>query len=109
MYRPKTVPPDVSLRQSQRYIVFKQDQEAYEMTGESSQRTAIITGASRGLGLALARRLAEDGWTLIIDARGEESLENARAELSRNTRVIAIPGDVADRRHRAAMVESARE
>ena len=79
------------------------------MTGESSQRTAIITGASRGLGLALARRLAEDGWTLIIDARGEESLENARAELSRNTRVIAIPGDVADRRHRAAMVESARE
>jgi NAD(P)-dependent dehydrogenase (short-subunit alcohol dehydrogenase family) len=79
------------------------------MTGESTQRTAIITGASRGLGLALARRLAEDGWTLIIDARGEESLENARAELSRNTRVIAIPGDVADRRHRAAMVEAARE
>ena len=39
------------------------------MTGEPLDRTAIITGASRGLGLALARALAEEGWTLIIDAR----------------------------------------
>ena len=79
------------------------------MSGESSDRTAIITGASRGLGLALARRLAEDGWTLIVDARSEEALESARAELSRRTRVIAIPGDVADRGHRAAIAEAARE
>ncbi|MDQ3604476.1 MAG: SDR family NAD(P)-dependent oxidoreductase, partial [Actinomycetota bacterium] len=73
------------------------------MTGEPSHRTAIITGASRGLGLALARRLAEDGWALIIDARGEEALENVRAELARHTHVVAIPGDVADRGHRAAI------
>jgi NAD(P)-dependent dehydrogenase (short-subunit alcohol dehydrogenase family) len=79
------------------------------MSGESSQRTAIITGASRGLGLALARRLAEDGWTLIVDARGEEDLESARAELSRHTHVIAIPGDVADRAHRAEISEAAHE
>ena len=79
------------------------------MAGESSQRTAIITGASRGLGLALARRLAEDGWTLIIDARGGDDLESARAELSRHTRVIAIPGDVADRGHRAEISEAAHE
>ena len=79
------------------------------MTGESSHRTAIITGASRGLGLALARRLAEDGWALIIDARGEEALDNARAELSNHTQVIAIPGDVADRGHRAAISEAAHE
>ena len=77
------------------------------MTGESSQLTALITGASRGLGLALARRLAEDGWTLIIDARGEDDLESARAELSRRARVIAIPGDVADERHRAEISEAA--
>src|SRR5215213_2568960 len=77
------------------------------MTEESSQRTALITGASRGLGLALARRLAEDGWTLIIDARGEDDLESARAELSRRARVIAIPGDVADERHRAEISEAA--
>jgi len=79
------------------------------MTGESSHRTAIITGASRGLGLALARRLAEDSWTLIIDARGEDALESVRAELSKRTRVIAIPGDVADERHRAAISEAAHE
>jgi NAD(P)-dependent dehydrogenase (short-subunit alcohol dehydrogenase family) len=79
------------------------------MAGESSQRTAIITGASRGLGLALARRLAEDGWTLIIDARGEDDLEGARAELSRRTRVIAISGDIADKGHRAEILEAAHE
>jgi len=79
------------------------------MAGESSQRTAIITGASRGLGLALARRLAEDGWTLIVDARGGDDLESARAELSRHTHVIAIAGDIADRGHRAEISEAAHE
>jgi NAD(P)-dependent dehydrogenase (short-subunit alcohol dehydrogenase family) len=79
------------------------------MTGQSSQRTALITGASRGLGLALARSLAADGWTLIIDARGEEDLERSRAELAEQTRVVAIPGDVSDPEHRAALADAARE
>ncbi|MDP8952739.1 MAG: SDR family oxidoreductase [Actinomycetota bacterium] len=76
---------------------------------EHSSRTALITGASRGLGLALARRLAEDGWTLIIDARGTEALEAARAELSELSHVIAIPGDVTDGGHRRALAEAARD
>jgi NAD(P)-dependent dehydrogenase (short-subunit alcohol dehydrogenase family) len=79
------------------------------MTGETSHRTALITGASRGLGLALARTLAGYGWILIIDARGEEALESTRAELSRYTRVIAIPGDVTDPEHRGDLAEAARE
>jgi NAD(P)-dependent dehydrogenase (short-subunit alcohol dehydrogenase family) len=79
------------------------------MTGETSYRTVLITGASRGLGLALARALAKDGWTLIIDARTEEALESARAELSRYTRVVAIPGDVTDPEHRADLAAAARE
>jgi NAD(P)-dependent dehydrogenase (short-subunit alcohol dehydrogenase family) len=79
------------------------------MNEESPRHTALITGASRGLGLALARALAEEGWTLIIDARGEDALERARAELSERTRVVAIPGDVSDPEHRAALADAVRK
>ena len=68
---------------------------------------AIITGASRGLGLALARTLAQRGWALIIDARGTAELERVARELSSVTEVVAIPGDVADDWHRGALVEAA--
>src|SRR5215208_113877 len=79
------------------------------MNEESPRRTALITGASRGLGLALARALAEEDWTLIIDARGEDALERSRAELSERTRVVAIPGDVSDPEHRAALADAVRK
>jgi NAD(P)-dependent dehydrogenase (short-subunit alcohol dehydrogenase family) len=78
------------------------------MTDHSSH-TALITGASRGLGLALARRLAGEGWTLIIDARGAEALEAARAELSELTQVISLSGDVTDEGHRRALAEASRD
>lgn len=71
-------------------------------------RTAMITGASRGLGLALARELARREWRLIIDARGGGALEAARAELAALTDVVAIPGDVTDAAHRAALADAAR-
>ena len=70
-------------------------------------RAALITGASRGLGLALARALAHRGWALIIDARGEAALEAARDELTHHTRVIAVPGDVTDAAHRMALAAAA--
>src|SRR5579859_6464188 len=66
----------------------------------ATTRTALVTGASRGLGLALARELARRGWHLIIDARGVDALEAVHEELARYTRVIAIPGDVTDPAHR---------
>ena len=75
---------------------------------EPTSRTILITGASRGLGLALARQLARDGWTLLIDARGAEALERARDELAAQTRVVAIAGDVSDPAHRAALADAAR-
>ena len=74
----------------------------------SSSHTALVTGASRGLGLALAREIAQRGWKLIIDARGAEALAAARAELAPWTEVTAIAGDVADRSHRRALVIAAR-
>jgi NAD(P)-dependent dehydrogenase (short-subunit alcohol dehydrogenase family) len=69
--------------------------------------TALITGASRGLGLALARELARRSWRLVIDARGADALEAARAELAGMTEVVAIAGDVADSAHRRGLVEAA--
>jgi NAD(P)-dependent dehydrogenase (short-subunit alcohol dehydrogenase family) len=69
--------------------------------------TAIITGASRGLGLALARALARRGWTLAIDARGERELELAAAELSELTEVTAVAGDVSDPWHREVLLARA--
>ena len=64
----------------------------------------IVTGASRGLGLALARALAERGWRLVVDARGAEALADATGGLDG---VVGIPGDVADPKHRQALVEAA--
>ena len=69
--------------------------------------TAIITGASRGLGLALARALAQRGWTLTIDARGQRELELAAAELSELTDVTAVVGDVSDPWHREVLLARA--
>jgi NAD(P)-dependent dehydrogenase (short-subunit alcohol dehydrogenase family) len=71
--------------------------------------TAVVTGASRGLGLALARALAGRGLRLVIDARGEEGLLAARGELSQATEVVALAGDVAAEAHRLALIEAAGE
>jgi NAD(P)-dependent dehydrogenase (short-subunit alcohol dehydrogenase family) len=73
----------------------------------SRARTAIITGASRGLGLALARELAGRDWRLVIDAREREGLMAAARELSQLTEVEAVQGDVSDAWHREVLVEFA--
>jgi short-subunit dehydrogenase len=63
---------------------------------ELSGKTAVITGASAGIGLACARRLAEAGAHLVVVARGAAELERARAELAARGRVHAVVADVAD-------------
>jgi NAD(P)-dependent dehydrogenase (short-subunit alcohol dehydrogenase family) len=69
---------------------------------------ALITGASRGLGLALALDLGAAGWSVVLDARGAADLLAAAADLD-PTRTRAVPGDVSDPGHRADLVEAARD
>ena len=78
------------------------------MPNESIMRTALITGASRGLGLALARTLARRGWNLIIDGRDAVRLRAVRDELAPLTHVAAIAGDVSDPAHRDELAVLAR-
>ena len=73
----------------------------------TTRPVAVITGASQGLGLALAEALADDGWDLVIDARRADRLERAVAGLSPRARVVAVSGDVTDPDHRAALVHAA--
>src|SRR5829696_1832510 len=76
--------------------------------GSNTMRTALITGATRGLGLELARALARRGWNLIIDGRDPDLLRAARDELALITHVAAIAGDVADSAHRDELAVLAR-
>lgn len=78
------------------------------MSKDAKERTALITGASRGLGLALARGLAARGWNLILTARDPGRLRSARDELAAVTHVAAIAGDVTDPGHRKQLAVLAR-
>lgn len=75
----------------------------------TNRPTALITGASRGLGLALARDLASDGWRLLINGRDPDALHDAAAELGILTEVHAVPGDVADATHHKVLREAAQQ
>ncbi len=71
---------------------------------------ALVTGASRGLGRALAHGLAGLGWSLVLDARSAEDLRAAVRDLPPDLppeRVAALPGDVTDPAHRADLVAAA--
>jgi NAD(P)-dependent dehydrogenase (short-subunit alcohol dehydrogenase family) len=63
----------------------------------TTQPTALITGAGRGLGLALARSLARDGWRVVVDARRAGHLAAALPG------AVVVPGDVTDPAHRDAL------
>jgi NAD(P)-dependent dehydrogenase (short-subunit alcohol dehydrogenase family) len=63
---------------------------------------ALITGASRGLGQALARELSARGWSLVLDARGAKALDETVSSL-RGGPVFAVVGDVSSPDHRAEL------
>ena len=66
--------------------------------------TAIVTGASRGLGLALARSLAADGWALVVDGRDPSALQEAATSIEG---AVAIAGDISDEPHRDDLATAA--
>jgi NAD(P)-dependent dehydrogenase (short-subunit alcohol dehydrogenase family) len=71
---------------------------------QDQDKVALITGASRGLGLEIARLFADRGMPLVLTARGAAALGAATDELGDRTEVAALPGDVADREHAEQLV-----
>jgi NAD(P)-dependent dehydrogenase (short-subunit alcohol dehydrogenase family) len=69
--------------------------------------TAIVTGASRGLGFALTAALLRDGHRVVIDARGARELEAAERALQELGEVVAVRGTVIDPEHRLALADAA--
>ncbi len=76
---------------------------------ELSARIAVVTGASAGIGEAVARSLAVAGASVVINARRGERLEQLVAELGGSARVVAVAGDAADQGVIDAMLNAARE
>src|SRR5437879_1573045 len=79
----------------------------------ASERTgggpvAVVTGASQGLGRALAAALAREGYALVVDARRADRLDAAVEQLARVGPVVGVAGDVTDPAHRAALAAEAR-
>lgn len=79
------------------------------MTRRSVEPVAVVTGVSRGLGLALSRALVADGWLVIGDARSETELAAVTHNLGGPGHLVAVPGDVADPEHRQRLANLAAE
>lgn len=72
-------------------------------------KTALITGASKGLGYALAESLAKQGWNLLITARNSDALLEAKKHLEQHSTVLAKAGDVKDEIHLMELAETLEE
>ncbi len=72
-------------------------------------RTALITGASKGLGLTLAHFLSQQNYNLVLTARSRDALAAAVSELNSTADTIAVPGDVADGEHRKRLIAAAHD
>src|SRR4029450_6267909 len=75
-----------------------------------SEQVLVVTGASSGLGRAIARLAGERGAKVVVTARNEEALDNCVAEIERSgSEAVAVAGDIADRAAVERGVETAVE
>jgi NAD(P)-dependent dehydrogenase (short-subunit alcohol dehydrogenase family) len=74
-----------------------------------AERAAIVTGASSGIGLAIARMLLEEGWNVTLGGRRPDKLEAAMAELGAGDRVVSVAGNMADEETIKQLVAAHRE
>ena len=72
------------------------------------ERVALVTGASRGIGLAIARTFARSGLRVALNARSEQDLQRACEELAPHAEVMGVPGDVSDPASTAAILAAVR-
>lgn len=82
------------------------------MVSTRPRSTAVVTGASRGLGVVIARVLAARGFDLVIGGRDEAALTGVASAISaghRDVRVVPVPGDIVDPAVRVAVIDAARE
>ncbi len=79
-----------------------------ETAKQQRAKVGVVTGASLGLGAAMAAALVRDGWELVIDGRDPVALHAAAHRLG-PAHVVAVPGDVANPEHREAMAAAVRQ
>jgi NAD(P)-dependent dehydrogenase (short-subunit alcohol dehydrogenase family) len=76
------------------------------MSNSEPRRVALVTGASRGLGRALAAELVRRGWHVVVDARDAARLASAVDEFQAPNAVTAVAGDVSDHAHRRELADA---
>ncbi|NBE50013.1 SDR family oxidoreductase [Streptomyces boluensis] len=79
------------------------------MTRRFEGRTAILTGASRGIGLAVAQRLVAEGGKVVVTAREQGALDEAVGQLGGPEHAVGVAGHAADVDHQAEVVKRAIE
>ncbi|MFQ6227037.1 SDR family oxidoreductase, partial [Nocardia sp. NPDC002869] len=79
------------------------------MSARFEAKTAIVTGASRGIGLAIAQRLVDDGAKVVITARKQDALDEAVAQLGGPEVALAVAGRGDDPAHQDEAIERAIE
>jgi len=70
-------------------------------------RVALVTGASRGIGLSVAQRLLAEGARVVVTARKPEGLADALAELDAGDRVVSVAGRADDPEHQQQAIDTA--